>query len=656
MGCWSLSGRAARRLAWLACPLFALAASAQGQISPGPLSRAHANLEGATNCLKCHQSGKGVAAARCLTCHTALRDRIQAGKGLHARAEYRRCETCHIEHHGREFQLVFWGKQGRQSFDHRQTGFPLAGAHARQTCEACHQPARLRDPAALRAGGANPQRTFLGLGTGCVTCHRDEHRGQLAGRACVSCHTQQAWKPASQFDHQKTSFPLQGAHQQVACASCHPRQSAPQQGDADGAFLKLRGIAHQSCASCHRDPHAGRLGQQCQQCHTTADWRQGARERFDHDRTGFPLTGAHRQVACASCHRQRGPGGETVFGKMSHARCSDCHRDPHAGRMGPQCQACHSTAGWRGGAARAGLDHDRTRFPLRGAHRQVACQSCHPAGKPLRRGGFERCASCHRDPHVGQLDRTAAGAMTCESCHTVQAFSPSTFTVAAHRAYPLQGAHLAVPCIACHRSVPFTELAAAVRQRAPPGPRPSRVILFRFASTDCQSCHGDPHRGEVARFVSASGCAACHRVESWRQVAFDHDRTRFPLQGAHARVACATCHPPARADTGATKGHLRFRGTAMDCASCHRSPHPSAVARPAAPAATSCADCHAATAWAAVRFDRDRHPRFPLEGAHREVPCGACHRATVVSGRRQVAFSPLPTTCEGCHGTTRRGG
>ena len=361
--------------------LLLLAAAApqrgQAQISPGPLSRAHVKLEGPTSCLECHQAGKGVAPARCLDCHTALSDRIRAGKGLHARADHQRCATCHMEHHGRDFELVFWGKEGRAKFDHAKTGFPLQGAHAAQPCQSCHRPGSLRDAAALQRGAANPQRTFLGLGTSCVSCHRDEHRGQLARQGCASCHGQTAWKPATGFDHGRTAFPLSGEHREVACASCHPRQEASQPGDPDAAFLKLTGLAHESCASCHRDPHAGRLGSQCQQCHTTAGWQAGARDRFDHGRTAFPLTGRHRQVACASCHRARGPGGEVVFGKMAHARCADCHRDVHDGRMGPQCQACHTTESWRGGAARAGLDHDRTRFPLRGEHRDVPCQSCH---------------------------------------------------------------------------------------------------------------------------------------------------------------------------------------------------------------------------------------------------------------------------------------
>ncbi|MGZ7031219.1 MAG: cytochrome C, partial [Thermoanaerobaculia bacterium] len=38
-------------------------------LSPGPLSKPHARLEGSANCSQCHEAGKQVSAARCLQCH-----------------------------------------------------------------------------------------------------------------------------------------------------------------------------------------------------------------------------------------------------------------------------------------------------------------------------------------------------------------------------------------------------------------------------------------------------------------------------------------------------------------------------------------------------------------------------------------------------------
>ena len=104
------------------------AASARAQFSPGELSRFHQSLDGSRGCPSCHAAGKGVTAELCLGCHTALGKSMAAGRGLHARTDHRACERCHIEHHGRDFDLVFWGQAGRAGFDHAQTGFQPAGA------------------------------------------------------------------------------------------------------------------------------------------------------------------------------------------------------------------------------------------------------------------------------------------------------------------------------------------------------------------------------------------------------------------------------------------------------------------------------------------------------------------------------------------------
>lgn len=531
-----------------------LSAPAAAQLSPGRLSQPHARLEGSANCLKCHQTGKGAAPSRCLDCHTEIKSRIAAGRGLHARKDYQACQTCHIEHHGREFQLIYWGKKGQAAFDHRQTGYPLEGAHARQPCRSCHRPENIRNKQALQARGKNLAKTFLGLERGCLSCHQDEHRGQLAPASCVSCHTMASWRPPAKFDHARTSFPLTGLHQKVACASCHPRK-----GEPGKELLVLKGIQHQKCSDCHKDPHQGRFGPTCQQCHsTTKAWKSGALAGFDHSRTGFPLTGRHREISCQSCHK-------TSFTKLAHQKCTDCHKDPHQGRMGATCQQCHSTASWSAGA-RGKLDHSKTRFPLLGEHQKVACQQCHTSGRGLRFARFQACADCHRDAHAGQL-----APKTCESCHTVAGFSPSTFTLEMHQksGYPLQGSHLAVPCIACHERVPASGLPAKFRAAAPGGSS-GRLLQFRWESKECASCHGDPHEGQLIRETSHGpevACRSCHSVQGWARVTFDHDRhSRFKLVGAHARLACGACHRP---ESRGGRTVVRFKPLPVDCEGCH---------------------------------------------------------------------------------------
>jgi hypothetical protein len=548
----ALSAGAAVALTLLRAPPPLLA-----QLSPGDLSQAHAALEGSGHCLDCHQPGRGVAPARCLACHTALRDRIGAGRGLHARDDHRACERCHVEHQGRGFELIFWGDEGRERFDHARTGFPLQGRHGTLRCTGCHSRARLRDPEALDEAGADPDRTFLGLPTACGDCHSDPHGGQFAPRTCAECHGQDRWTPVASFDHEHTAFPLTGRHRSVACDRCHPR------GDrrAVRGASRFKGVPFASCADCHRDPHAGRLGPQCSSCHATAGWNQGATERFDHDRTRYPLRGRHRQVACDSCHR----GGRT------------------------------------------------TRLP------------------------FDRCTDCHADRHAGQLARRADGGR-CESCHDVEGFLPARFGTEDHEAaWPLTGSHLAVPCDSCHRDVLVDRLRAAGLARGGGGSRTTEQL--RFASTACASCHRDPHAGRTDRVAGAAGCAACHVTDGWHDVAFDHARTRFPLTAAHARIACVRCHP-------GTVGEIAFTGRPTTCDGCHADPHAGQFARAGT---TACTRCHAEDAWRIAAFDHDRATAFPLEGAHRRVACAACHRMETAGGKDVVRYRPLGTTCADCH-------
>jgi hypothetical protein len=102
-----------RRVLLAAALCAGASATARAQFSPGELSRFHQSIDGSRGCPSCHAAGKGVTAELCLRCHTALGQRIAAGRGLHARPDYRACERCHIEHHGRDFELVFWGETGR---------------------------------------------------------------------------------------------------------------------------------------------------------------------------------------------------------------------------------------------------------------------------------------------------------------------------------------------------------------------------------------------------------------------------------------------------------------------------------------------------------------------------------------------------------------
>jgi len=528
---------------------------AYGQLSPGDLHRSHAFLEGVENCGKCHSPDRRNLSEQCLECHTAIKERQMKGSGLHASAEYKQCELCHSEHHGRDFKLVYF-KDGIQAFDHAKTGYVLGGRHAQLDCRQCHNRGHLTNSEGLARQAVNLDSTYLGLTAACLSCHPDRHQNQLS-QECAQCHWFDRWTPASRFTHEATAYPLTGRHRQADCGKCHPPL-----GDAGGAselqIIKYKPIRHQQCSDCHKDVHSGRLGSQCTDCHTTEGWKRVNAAEFDHNRTRYPLRGRHAAVKCQQCHNEKTDSREIRF-----AHCLDCHRDYHKGAFadraqGGACEECHSVDGFRP-AAFSLARHDSTDYPLLGAHRAIPCDQCHHPAKNKSDGYVftftsTRCRDCHRDPHEGQVNRwLAAGG--CEGCHSVRMWTEVTFDHS-KTDFPLAGKHRTANCVACHHE----------------GSReaPQKVSFVRLG-TKCEGCHRDIHEGQFVRTAAAngSGCDRCHVADDWTPVRFDHQRdARFVLDGAHARVPCKSCHfqTAARQDGSA---YVLYRPLDTACVSCH---------------------------------------------------------------------------------------
>lgn len=616
--------------------------AAAAQISPGPLSRAHSFLNGATNCTSCHRVG-GQASFKCLDCHTEIASRIAAGRGLHARVAPKAtaaqaCASCHSEHNGENFALIKW-EPSQQQFDHSRTGWPLAGKHATLSCASCHKPENIAAAERTQIKMKDLGRTFLGLSTDCASCHADPHKGQL-GATCTQCHNAEGWKKVPSFDHSRTRFALTGAHARVACDNCHKPAEA-------GGPVRFRGLPFERCSDCHNDPHRGSFAATCQSCHSTATWKSvsaaALQARFDHSKTQYPLLGKHALLQCSQCHA----GGD--FKKtIAFQKCTDCHRDIHGGQFlkradAGQCSSCHTVEGFK--PAKFGLaEHKTTAYPLEGKHAALKCDSCHiPAGAAtLYRIKFGQCVDCHKDAHGGQF-AAAPNLNRCEGCHTVHGFQPSTFTLARHQAskFPLHESHMAVACNECHR--PSDEPAAA------------KLVRFRFGDNSCTQCHQDPHGGQfrermiaVGTGGKAKGCEACHSLKSWKELSsFDHAATKFPLLGSHRAVACADCHRPANMEVSLAKAD--FRSAPTECEGCHKDPHGGQFKL--AGVAERCASCHNTNKWRPSLFDHDRRTKFPLQGVHKNVACERCHTGTrLVNGAKVLFYKPTPVECASCHG------
>jgi hypothetical protein len=618
---------------------------AHGQISPGPLSKAHQSLSGPTNCTKCHDLGRGAAQLKCLECHTEIRDRVVNKRGLHAtfvgtNPTGQECARCHSDHNGVNFNMVHWDPN-RESLDHSKTGYPLEGKHAGVACEQCHKAENI--PAAGRAGIQikDLSRTYLGLSRDCVSCHTDEHRGQV-GTDCARCHTLAGWKPASRFNHAATKYPLTGAHEKVDCVKCHAVIQAAK------PFVKYTGLSFEKCTGCHTDPHKGSFTGTCQSCHNTASWtRVTQMVGFDHSKTKFPLLGKHKTVACSDCHTH----GDFKT-PVAHAKCADCHEDAHHGQFraradGGKCESCHTEDYWK--PSTFGVkEHAATKYPLEGLHAPVTCDKCHvPKGPKGKDTEFKitatQCKDCHEDIHKGQF-APAPSLNRCETCHNLKnkGWRPAVFALAKHKEtrFPLTGAHIAVSCADCHK----------------PAPQGSATpVKFRFEDRSCKVCHEDPHRGEFRALMDAklangsdAGCEACHTTVKWSEMArFDHAATKFPLTGAHRGVACIDCHRPPT--MGVTLKNVDFAAAPKLCSGCHEDVHAKQFA--ARSDAADCSSCHDATRWKPAQFDHDKRTRYPLDGAHRDVPCLACHKLMrEVAGKTVVFYKPTPNQCNDCHG------
>ncbi len=593
--------RAALRLALLAAAVLASASPARADlVSPGELSRAHEKLEGLQNCTKCHPAGRQFSADACLECHKELRASIAAGKGFHGRLSERACETCHHEHHGRAFPLVDWGDAGQKGFDHQKTGFALAGKHAKAKCEACHDPRRVTD-GAVKEVLAKGRKSLLGAPVTCAGCHFDEHRTQL-GTDCQRCHDPAGWKPVTKgFDHAKARYPLAGAHVKVPCAKCH----APVE-DPEGK----------------------------------------------HD---FPQ-------AVAPTYARYKP--------LKFEACTDCHKDPHQGRLGILCASCHVVEGWK--TMKLGGDktafHEKTRYPLRGAHVQVECKSCHGPfeGQPkakYKELAFGACTDCHQDAHLGQLGRKGtpqAAQGACDRCHSVQGWVPVRFELADHQKtrYPLEGAHVAVACDRCHTKDPkMAEKApAAMRAEARRQHRPLKVSEFtmekKVDGKKCTSCHRDVHQGQFDKRMVAEGCTACHDQATFSKTKFDHARdTKFRLDGKHGRTACASCHATAQGKDG--KPYVKYAGAPVACARCHADPH---AAQFAVKKVTECAACHGVEEWKKVKFvHAEPFTTYALTGKHAKLACEKCHPVATVGQLQIRRYKPVPRDCQGCHADFHKG-
>ncbi|MGB5661692.1 cytochrome c3 family protein, partial [Eudoraea sp.] len=495
----------------------------------------------------------------------------------------------------------------------------LEGKHEEVDCKKCHISENIQDRELKKR-----KNTFLGLDESCLSCHDDVHQKTLTND-CMACHTMEAFKPASNFDHDTADYKLEGEHLNVDCIECH--QITTRNGKD---FQIFKDIPFDDCMSCHQDPHNEQLPGQCSQCHTETSFATFAgQENFDHNATNFTLKGSHQTTDCFACHAETS-NPVTVFQdkrRISENSCVSCHTDVHNGEYGNECIKCHRESSFLSLRSMDFFDHTVTDYPLEGKHVAVDCRQCHEKrfSTPI---DFSACKNCHDDYHRGEF-KVNDVSPDCVECHSLEnGFDYSLYTLEQHQtsSFPLEGAHNATPCFACHVSEKEDRWS------------------FRNLGTDCIDCHQDIHKGYISeKYYPNEDCKVCHINEAWSLVNFDHALTEWPLDGKHTEVDCRECHF-VKSDNNTTSKQT-FNNLGGQCITCHENIHDDTFA---IEGVTECTRCHVTDSWFPKKFNHNR-TAFPLEGEHAKIACSACHEVASPNGETEVIYKLGKFKCIDCH-------
>lgn len=383
----------------------------------------------------------------CLSCHN----------DYHRETLPEDCLSCHAMEEWTPAEL----------FNHDSTEYPLIGAHRDVECIECHAKTTIE--------GEDFQEFSLEQFDACIDCHEDQHNGRL-GTDCLECHSIFSWSIADNkgFDHNKTRYPLEGLHQDVACEECH-----------ENGF---KAMPFERCTDCHEDYHNGDFEREngtvedCNSCHSV-DWEftYSTYDLARHNESQYPLEGAHGATPCTECHKDN---EEEWDFSLEDQSCVACHTNEHKGFMderytkGNGCADCHNTTRWE----QVTFDHEAPSFKLYGAHETTTCRECHYKIDEV--SGLEQqefiglahsCVSCHEDEHSGQFLRKNELEVDCARCHNEDSWEIEAFN---HddTEFPLDGQHDKAECSACHKPEEVNGIAD--------------VVLYKIEEFECIDCHG----------------------------------------------------------------------------------------------------------------------------------------------------------------------
>ncbi len=402
------------------------------------------------------------------------------------------------------------------------------------------------------------------------------------------------------------------------CLECHTElKTRIEAKKGYHASIEIKG---KECVTCHSDHH----GLNFQIIRFT-------KEKFNHNLTGFSLTGAHAKKLCIDCHKPDHIADQKIKKKKFtylglNPACLPCHTDYHQQTLSATCTECHDFEAFKPAKK---FDHARAKFQLTGRHKAVTCIQCH---KSTTKNGqkyqefkglkFDNCTPCHTDVHNNKFGQNRT------QCHNGESFSVIIKGVQGfdHNKtnFKLEGKHQKVDCKSCHKTK-FTNV---------------------LKHTRCTDCHADYHKTEFAKQGISPDCSQCHTVNGFQEFNFSieqHNAGAFQLKGAHLATPCFACH---KKETAKSDTAWHFKNIGKRCSDCHKDIHQTFISEKFYPNA-DCESCHNENKWNSISFDHKK-TNFELSGAHAKGTCRDCHFKKE-NGALLQQFKGLPTTCEACH-------
>jgi hypothetical protein len=336
-------------------------------------------------------------------------------------------------------------------------------------------------------------------------------------------------------------------------------------------------------------PHA-KIESDCQQCHL----------HFDKE-SQSPL--------CLDCHKEINDDMDTSRGfhsKIAKDKIS-------------QCQSCHTDHKGRDfditSLDKEHFNHSNTEFSLENSHQRLDCNDCHKATDKnfrikLKKG---KCASCHDDPHQGELNNK------CTQCHNDKSWQQTTFD---HNdtQFLLKGKHENLACQSCHVNDVSVEVGG-----------------------ECLNCHlsKDKHLNTFG-----NKCQSCHSETGWENTEYDHFKeTQFRLVGKHQQLSCDSCHLTVDLPYQSARKKL-----GESCFDCHQKDDLHLGNN-----GQKCQQCHNNTDWAKTSFNHNKETNFALQGAHKSLHCDSCHLPDLQKLIKKTSLTKKTNTlndtrtCYDCH-------